>query len=189
MSIEFELTEDEELLAIAEGTRRAAQPTGLSWKTTSHLDSGMGAEVALTAQELRFAAMTGALWAVDDPELSWKTRNQMSWGWFIEQAGAELAVAKFTGRRVDHERAGEQRVGPWIVSCSCEVFTGTADDEVVICVVGEAPIYILAGWVYAREVKRPERWNDRWWIHSYWVGKEDLHSMDALPDLPGVRAH
>ena len=138
----------------------------------------MGKTVELTQGEMQTAALTGVTRATSDAELLWKNWPSMGWGSFIEQAGAELAVGKLTGRWVDFDR---RHVGPWAVRYGNEVFENDDDLDVIIFVSGEAPSYEVQGWLYAHEAKRKENWDNARWVHAFLIPWDELHPLETLP--------
>jgi len=114
----------------------------------------------------------------DEFDKVWPSWPNRTWP-YIEQAGAEMAVAKLMGREFEKDTPGH--VGPWTVRHRGGVYESDGDDDIVIFVDGSIPTYVVHGWLCAREAKRPNRWDSRWWHQEYVVSLNDLHPMDALP--------
>jgi len=59
------------------------------------------------------------------------------------------------------------------------------DDKIFILVTGSAPDYLIQGWIYARDGKKPEFWSDpsRKGRPAFFVGRENLNSMETLPSV------
>jgi hypothetical protein len=124
------------------------------------------------------------------PEL----RASEEWAWDIEAAGAEMAVAKWSNRYWNGMRRLDKADGDvngWEVRCAAEAIRGRlsrlivrqndAVDRVVIFVTGQMPGYRLHGWILAADARREEWWETPRPPGGWFVPREALQPMDALP--------
>ena len=149
-----------------------------------------GVEVSLTANEVLVAGYVGMR---RNAEASFRNRRPRFpervcgelWGFHVESAHAELAVAKYLGiywgfgvntfHVPDIDRTNyEVR---W--SSRDDVKVRPDDKGIVISVTGRCPNYTLKGWIDAEDAKQ-----DRWYFDKqptcYFVPHQHLHPMEEL---------
>lgn len=126
--------------------------------------------VELTPQEIRVAVIVGANRNVRAYERGRRHRygadEARGWSMHTQGAAAEIAVAKAFNRywtdTPDPDYTGD--VGPYHVRSTKHEEGGLLlhpddpDDGVFVLVVGEIPVFRLAGWILGREGKRERFW-------------------------------
>ena len=162
----------------------------------------MTVTVKLTSTELAFAGFTGVMRQIsalqhrrsDANGKGWPTRSVSEhWGFEIDGAAAEMAVAKYLGRywrplaergRLSsvpadigenvQVRSTRNPAGPLIVHPRDD------DAHVFVLVITRPPCFDLIGWLYGREAKR-----DEWWFigvphPAFFADQCELHDIAAL---------
>lgn len=140
----------------------------------------------LSWDEVRLASIIGCRRNLSSLEKKQKhlagMANWDGWSAHIEGACAELAVSKIMGItwdcHVDEYKRKQGDVGGWEVRSSKPQFAklrinpNDDDDKQYLLVIGTAPTYRVAGWVYGYEAKRPE------WFTTFKKGRDKEFFVD-----------
>ena len=153
-------------------------------------------QIALSWHEVRLAAEVGVARNVVALSRGWTPHQPGAcpplWQAHIVGAIGELAFAKATNRYWTGDPAGPPDkvgdVGSGLQVRACDRPNGSLilhdhddDDHRFVLVTGGPCTLDLAGWVLAREVKRPEFWRKDVPEPAYFVPARDLHPMETLP--------
>ena len=114
-----------------------------------------------------------------------------SWQCNIVGALGEMVVAKALDRywNGDVGPLGRSDVGPYQVRTTPHVdghlivTDKDRDDDVFILVTGIEPAFVIRGWLYGRDAKRPEFIEDRGRGKRFFVPQAALRSFASLPEI------
>ena len=152
--------------------------------------------VQLTWPEVYLAAHVGSLRNVQslrDCEPAYGCELDNTWTYNIEGTAGELAVAKHLnlfwsgaiGNRKAHDVGGYQvRTNTSRRLDDMRLHPPDKDDHVFISVLSFLPVFVICGWILARDGKRRE-----WWREGspkrpcFWVPRRFLRPMAELPVL------
>src|SRR5262245_34183499 len=114
-------------------------------------------------------------------------QDDNNWQTHVEGACGECTAGKFLGLHWNGniEKLGGPDVGPYGVRTRSEhwhdliLHRSDPDDRVFILVTGLNGNYVVRGWIFARDGKKPEYWSDpskknRW---AFFVPQEVLQDM------------
>lgn len=152
----------------------------------------MATEVILAPHEMLLAANVGVMRQVQNLRKGRKDSygfQGLGWEVHILGACAELAVAKLTGTfwngalgNLSADDVGELQVrytdkpnGRLIVHPKDQ------DDKKFVLVRGAPPKMLVVGWMYGRDAKKKEYWDDPTWQNrpAYFVDNDDLVGFDG----------
>lgn len=149
--------------------------------------------VKLTDDEIEVAAICGVKRRVEARRKNLKKPNgdsgKSGWAMDIEGAAAELAFAKYLG--VPFEASVNTfkmpDVGTYQVRSSQRTSNGLivrrhdGKDEIYVLVLGEAPLFFVAGWALGSEVCIDKYYQREWgqWL----MPNNELHDITTLPRL------
>lgn len=115
---------------------------------------------------------------------------QDQWGYHIEAAVGELALAKHLNVYwSDTPNLDTRDVGSYHVRHSCHadghllIYPEDAPGGVYVFVIGSGRVRNVAGWVYGHEAKERGKWRADCRRPCWWIPQTDLNAMDWLPEL------
>lgn len=152
--------------------------------------------VALTQHEMMVGSMIGCVRHIEAISAGKKpTHGSMKSAWQIHIEGAlgEAAVAKYLGMywgaTVNTYKAADLGENLQVRTRSGHGYElivrhGDSSDDIFVLATGDAPNYIVRGWITGKEAKQ-KRWlrmyGDR--TESYFVPHEALYPMKTLPAI------
>jgi hypothetical protein len=116
-------------------------------------------------------------------------QRDLGWQVHIDGACGEAAVAKYTRTRWNGNlgRLKAKDVGALQVRTSSRqsgrliLHPDDPDDDAYVLVLGSAPRYRLAGWIFGHEGKQQEWWEDpTGYRPAFFVPQSAMHPMDLL---------
>ena len=165
-----------------------------------------GVRVVLSWMECLYVAMFGAERQVAvlkrgaaNNVLDWMPTPESVWGNHINAFGAEVAVARAVNWYIapTEYRHGAVDIGNVIEVKYTDRDTGrlllhdrTPDDAACFLVTGAIPTFVVHGWIWGRDAKRAEFWNEpRPGRPCYAVPRDALRAVTSFPhDLQPRRA-
>jgi hypothetical protein len=150
----------------------ALWPDGVEWMRQDDRACQPEARVRLTQDELEIAAIIAIKRSCQDIFLNRKdaygAKREEGWQLSIEGTAGEMAVAKWCNRywngnlgdlKADDVGRLQVRTG-WRDDSRLILHPSDRDDRAFILVTGLAPIFVLRGWIWARDGKKAEYWRD-----------------------------
>jgi hypothetical protein len=159
----------------------------------------MNKRVVLPIEEIELCALAGIARQIENLKLNRKPahgdESLNDWQIHIEGILGEMALSKFLG--LPWNGKGIFR-GPDVGDMDCRtaprddyalrLHPSDPDDRIFWLVCGKNGTYVIKGWTYARDGKRPELWGSPYAKNrpAFWVPQHELCSPESYFDLFGA---